>query len=458
MKKSYIAILLLLTSCVCVAQTYTNVTATLTDGGGQVWANAHITATIQAPFGNPNKLNNLGHDIISPIDFFADGTGTFTGVSFDDNTVILPTGSTWKFSICPNATVAHCSESIQVVHGASMNLSASLSADLVIPTVAAAPTIYRAYIDSEVTGGQGAIYWRVTDNTLRGFNGSTWVPVGSGGGGPSPSLWSSLLSPTANLILNMNNFTTQFNMGTTGSTGGAFNITDSTSNTGTNYLFQVSTGTSSTAKPWSVCAKGTNDCVEFNASAVMQVLGAAQLIATQVLNTGPGVGVIQLGSNGSGSISQANTIKLTGNTNKAYLSENAAALAKVLLGGQVTCTTGNKLLQSVDIDGNNTCIDVFNGNNVYTGVNVMGTVRGILIQEETGSNSDIYGSLAFSGGTTSATYTFATGTTHTCTYAPTFNPTTTSIWINNEGSTLQFTSSANLTGSVNYWCGGYATF
>jgi hypothetical protein len=454
--------LFLLTLCcyTCSAQVFTTVTGTLTDSGGTVWANAHIIVTIMAPFGNPNKLNNQGHDINSPVDFFADNTGSFN-ISLDDNSVILPSGSTWKFTLCPNATVKVCSESIQVVHGVSMNLSSSLSADLQVPQVNAAPTLYRAYNDNQVTGGQGALYWRVTDNTIRGYNGTTWVPVGGGGGGSQPTKWSDIISPTANLILSMNNFTTQFNMGTTGSTGSAFNITDSNTNNGTNYLFGINTGTTSTAKPFVMCVNGTNDCIEYNASKVMQALGAAQLIATQVFNTGPGVGITQLGSNGTGSVSQTNTIKLTGNNNKAYISENAGTLSKVLLGGQVSCA-GNTTLKSIDVDGIDTCLDsslaIYSANGIFTGTNVMAILRGITIQEETGSNNDTFGSLAFTGGTTSATYTFGTGTAHICVISPISDLSTNRIWISNEGTALQFTSNAALTATVNYFCGGYATY
>ena len=451
--KKILALLILLTCPLVYSQTYTTVTATLTDGGGQVWANASVSASIVPPFGNPAPLTNMGVAPISPVQVFANGSGVFS-MQLDDNTVVTPNGSTWVFSICPNATVKVCSQSTQVIHGTTMNLSASLSADLTQPSVQVAPTVSRAYVDSEATAGQGAIYWRTSDNSLRGFDGTQWIPILSSGNVSPP--WNNIQTPTGNLVLNMANFTTQFNMGTTGATGAAFDITDSSANSGTNYLLRVWTGTSSSAKTVAFCDNGTNNCVEFNAAGIFDALGSAQIIATSVLNTGTGVGIVQLGSNGSGSVSQANTIKLTGNSNMAYISENGGSLSKVLLGGQLTC--GTSFLQSTALDGTPQCVDLFGGSNIYTGSNIMAIVRGIIPQVELATNTDYSGTLAFSGGTTSATYTFVNASVHNCTVTPQFNTTTTSYWVSSSGATLQITSSANLTGSFVYNCVGQVAY
>jgi len=351
MKRVLLAVLILCCG-LCMGQTYTTVTATLTDGQGQIWANASFTATIIPPFGNPSPLTNHGTPPITPLSGFTNGVGTFT-IPMDDNTAITPSGSVWQFTICPNATVRVCSTSIQVVFGASMNLSASLSADLSQIVVGASPTLQRAYGDGEVNGGQGAIYWRVSDNTIRGFNGSTWVAVGGGGGGSSS--WSALTNPTGNLTLSMAGNTTSFNMGTTSSTGSAFDITDGTSNTGTNYLMRIWTGTSSTAKTVEFCTQGTTICVQM-AGGTFSAIGGAQNIATQVIGIGTGTGSVTLPSNGSGAAGVVNAVVITGNSNKLYVNENSSTLQKVLLGGQVTCGA-NLSLNSTDNNGVVTCID-----------------------------------------------------------------------------------------------------
>lgn len=346
----FLGMLLLARYAGCQSPAYTSITASLVDGQGQTWANASWTATIIPPFGNPTPLNNGGVPTLGTVSGVADNSGNIS-TSLDDNLNIKPSGSVWRFTICPNATVKSCSISVQVITGVSMNLSASLSADLTNINVAAQPTLTRAYTDTEVTGGQGGIYWRTSDNTLRGFNGSAWISVGGGGGGGS-SNWSSLLSPTGNLNLAMLGNSTIFNMGTTGTTGAAFDITDANDNRGTNYLFRIWTGPASNAKTVAFCSNNTTDCIQF-ANASLTAIGNAGITATQVINTSTGIGVMQLGSNGSGSVSQANTVKIMGNSNQLYASENGGAISKVLLGGQITCASG--AVQSIDNAGNVTC-------------------------------------------------------------------------------------------------------
>ena len=358
MKKLIYILVLLTLSSLSFGQALTSVTATLTDSQSTVWANASITAQIQPPFGNPSPLNNQGGPIVNPLVVtFADGSGTFS-MSLDDNLVVAPSGSTYLFTICPNATVTNCSTSIQVVHGGSMDLSASLSADLTNITVNAAPTVYRAYVDAEVTGGQGSIYWRTTDNMLRGFNGSSWVAIGSGGGG-GISRWDQIISPTANLSLGMGNFTNQFQFGNaTGSGLPSWDIFDSNNNTGTGILFRVRTAPASTEIPVEFCTQGTTNCIMLDTSAVLQALGSAQIIATSVINNASGVGEIFLGSNGTGVVSGTNQVAIMGNNNQLYASENGNPLAKVLLGGTINCPSSpltGSALRAVDINGGTTC-------------------------------------------------------------------------------------------------------
>lgn len=332
MKKIFILFLMLTAASYksLAAPALTAVTVTLTDGSGQVWANASYYIELVPPFGNPNPLLNNGNPPTNPtVQGLADGTGTFN-VQLDDNTVLTPTGSTWKFTLCPNASTSVCSVSIQLVHGLTQDLSASISADLTNITVHGSPAVNRAYSDTELpVAQQGDLYWRVSDNHLRGFDGASWQDIGTGGGGGS-SKWSDLLAPTSNLTLAMIANLTTFTYGNaTGASGGLFNLTDSTNNTGTNYLFRIFTATNSSAKAWEVCSQGTINCVEFNTGAMLQPIGAAQIIATQVVNGTSGIGTISLNSNGAGSVGGVNTGKITGNNNLLYVSENGGNLAKM---------------------------------------------------------------------------------------------------------------------------------
>lgn len=182
----FCSLFLLLTSLAfATPPSMTSVTATLTDSSPQVWQFAKWSADFQPPFGNPNAPHNNGNLItVTHYEGVADVTGLFT-VSLDDNLVVTPSGSKWRFTLCPNATVASCSVVSVVVTGASQNLSTTLSNALIVPvTVNAMPTVIRAYSDSEAFGGYGAQYVRTTDNNFRicqiAFcNGSGWVALGA---------------------------------------------------------------------------------------------------------------------------------------------------------------------------------------------------------------------------------------------------------------------------------------
>jgi hypothetical protein len=159
----------------------TAVTVTLTDSTSQIWANAQWQANFVQLFGNPATPNNNGNPITSNHAGVADGTGTFT-VSLDDNSVVAPGGSQWQFILCPNASVVSCTVANVTVHGTTMNLSASLSSRLITPSVNTAPTIARAYKDSEAVGGFGALYVNTIDGTMRQCllaicNGTGWQIV-----------------------------------------------------------------------------------------------------------------------------------------------------------------------------------------------------------------------------------------------------------------------------------------
>lgn len=94
----------------------------------------------------------------------------------------------------------------------------------------------------------------------------------------------------------------------------------------------------------------------------------------------------------------------------------------------------------------------------FAGILMTGDIRSPVLTTETGSNSDLDGTLAFAAATTSATYTFSTGSTHTCVITPISDPGTTRLWVSSSGATLQLTASASITISVNYFCGNRASY
>ena len=71
--------------------------------------------------------------------------------------------------------------------------------------------------------------------------------------------WSALQNPSSNLALTMAGYTSTFTYGAaTGSSVNLFNLADTASNTGTGYLMNIATATSSALSPFNVAAHGTS--------------------------------------------------------------------------------------------------------------------------------------------------------------------------------------------------------
>ncbi|MFA6005574.1 MAG: hypothetical protein WC775_03780 [Patescibacteria group bacterium] len=104
--------------------------------------------------------------------------------------------------------------------------------------------------------GAGSLYFNTTSNSVLLYNGSTWGALGGGS-----AAWSGITAPTTSLSMNMyqavgTSFATTFTYGNATSTTNLFNITDTNSNSGTGYMVNLTTGTSSALKPFHVAAAG----------------------------------------------------------------------------------------------------------------------------------------------------------------------------------------------------------
>ncbi len=167
----------------------TSVTATITDTDGQTWNNGTVTATFIP--GNPQNYKWPGGIIPNSVPGTMNGAGTFT-ISLPDNTTITPLGSAWRISICPNAS-APCVSKQFTVSGASMNLSAQLSAIAIGPRFPANAQAY-GYLDIEIAPAPlpGSFYWNVTTLIHRQWTGTVWQDWsgGGGGGGIGSIVWS----------------------------------------------------------------------------------------------------------------------------------------------------------------------------------------------------------------------------------------------------------------------------
>lgn len=182
MKSVTLAMLLLCSSvALAIPPALTTVTATIQDSSFQVWSQATWTTTFIPPFGNPSPPSNRGNSITPNQSNVANTSGFFT-VTLDDNNVVAPAGSKWKFTICPNATVSACTEIQLIITGPAMDISAAINTAIQVPAVGANPTVARAYNDTEVSGSFGVMYVNSIDNTLRQCqlifcSGSGWVII-----------------------------------------------------------------------------------------------------------------------------------------------------------------------------------------------------------------------------------------------------------------------------------------
>ncbi|MGI8419564.1 MAG: beta strand repeat-containing protein [Candidatus Levyibacteriota bacterium] len=208
-------------------------------------------------------------------------------------------------------------------------------------------------------GFEGAMYYNTLDNKFRCFQGAAWTDcIGAGGGS---SVWSALTAPTANLAMNMyqavgTSFNTTFTYGNATGATNLFNLTDTASNTGTGYLLNLATATSSTLKPFHVSAAG-NEAITVLAdgsvgigtttpSAALNVKGAEDI------SNGGNANVMRLFTNGTYSDILANTaISLNwANGQDVYLANSFNGVQGGKVGiGTAPLNDGNPLRAKFDV-------------------------------------------------------------------------------------------------------------
>ena len=247
--KTLLTVLLL--SVCASAQSYTVVTATLQDSSGQVWSQASWRTEFAPQPGYSGQYNNQGAPITAAQSGTADNAGTFH-VTLDNNIVVSPSGSSWKFIICPNASVSSCSTINLTIFGPIMNVSSQLNAVLTVPIVFASPVIAHAYNDTEVNGSYGTLYINAIDNTLREClilqcNGGGWVAISASTS--NPTFTGTLTVPCVKFNFDASNDSTLCSQGGTGHinfllpTVGGTLLTSATagnvSNSGTPLVHQV---------------------------------------------------------------------------------------------------------------------------------------------------------------------------------------------------------------------------
>lgn len=97
------------------------------------------------------------------------------------------------------------------------------------------------------------IYSQANSGYRKMTRGNFVAGLGSGGS----TAWSSLTTPTASLSLDLSNYKTSFNFGSATGADNLFNLSDTTNNSGTGYLFSAVTASGSSLKPLQIGSKGT---------------------------------------------------------------------------------------------------------------------------------------------------------------------------------------------------------
>ena len=175
-----------------LAQT-TNVSGTVVDSGGQVWLGSGTgpgVASYRFDF-VPSPSNPQGPYFQSGVPFntgqvfsgFLNGSGAFSGVAVPSNTSISPSGSTWKVTVCPQATFP-CFQQNFTITGASQALTITPGPITVNVISQPSPRVV-AYVDSEIINPSvGNQYYNSTDNTIHvctaGGSPCNWVSITAG--------------------------------------------------------------------------------------------------------------------------------------------------------------------------------------------------------------------------------------------------------------------------------------
>ena len=161
----------------------TTVTATITDSDSQTWNNCKWRVVLHNP--RPDIIPSASGTALTAGQITqsgsCDGSGALS-VTLVDSTTISPVGTTWNFSISPNAS-APGGTGATAVSGSSQSLSVFLSGIVRAPRFNAGSGQY-GYSDTEVitTLLPGATYYNVTTPALRLWSGSGWSSIGSGSG------------------------------------------------------------------------------------------------------------------------------------------------------------------------------------------------------------------------------------------------------------------------------------
>jgi hypothetical protein len=198
--KRLIWILLSSWSVLALAQTST-VTVNTTDSAGQTWNNGTVSYVFvpnpiyggQTPQFNGSALAS-NYLVPTVVTLSSSGTGSISGLPRTD--YITPIGGQWKFVICPQFT-ALCGTLISPITGATVNLSAAITATINPPIITGFGSNSVAYSSSEVVAYTGALYYDLTAGCEKIYLASTWTCMTATGAQVAAAISGQAIAPGA---------------------------------------------------------------------------------------------------------------------------------------------------------------------------------------------------------------------------------------------------------------------
>ncbi len=177
---------LLCIGSVSFAQT-TTVSGTVIDSDGTTWTNGTISAQFVP---NPSQQNisiyningvPLSQAVTTQGPISLGGAGTFS-FSVYQIAAITPSGSTWQYTICPNASTK-CGVFTIAAVGSTQSLTSMIPAIIPAPRFLAVAGAY-GYTDIETINQQpvGGTYWNTSASCQKYYNSLSWNCIGTVGG------------------------------------------------------------------------------------------------------------------------------------------------------------------------------------------------------------------------------------------------------------------------------------
>src|SRR6266403_2135465 len=143
----------------------TNVTAIITDAGGQTWNNGTYTFNFipKPQFNGTYRLSGSPYTPV-PISGSLSSVGAFTSVPVPDNLLITPTGTKWTITVCAQTQFVCFTSDFLTITGVSQTITSSVVPPAISVTCGPGTV---AYADSEVGCSVGGQYYNLTSVSNR---------------------------------------------------------------------------------------------------------------------------------------------------------------------------------------------------------------------------------------------------------------------------------------------------